>query len=434
MSEMSEMDMEREEQEEGRFLSEDFGLSIPAAPAEVAAPPRTVETVTLEIRTLQRQAQQIMLGYAVEIGRRLEEVKAILPHGQWGEYLKNEVDYSQSTANNFMRIYREYGAAQQSLFGGEAKSQAFANLTYTKALRLLAIPNEEEREQFMAEHDVESMSNRELDKALKEREEALEAANAAQEEADKLRQEKGLLQEQLDDQARVYEAKLTSAGVEADQLREKLRGSDLEVVEAKRKAREAQEALDKQRDKAQRLQDALSEANTSAQAAEDKHTRLVQELEELRNRPAEADTEAVEAARKAAIAEMEEKVNKAKDAKKKADDKRKAAEESLATAKKELDELKAKEPEVRELTQQEKDALVADAVEQARAADAERMQALEKQLAQADPDTATFKVLFTSWQETYGKMIEALERIKATDSGKAEKLQGAIRAVVEGMK
>ncbi len=53
--------------------------------------------------------------------------------------------------------------------------------------------------------------------------------------------------------------------------------------------------------------------------------------------------------------------------------------------------------------------------------------------AQADPDTATFKVLFTSWQEAYGKMIEALERIKVTDSDKAGKLQGAIRAVVEGM-
>ena len=420
MSKMSEIDMERAEREEGRILAADFGLTAPPAPVAVApAPPRTVETVTLEIRTLQRQAQQIMLGYAVEIGRRLEEVKAILPHGQWGEYLKNEVDYSQSTANNFMRIYREYGAAQQSLFGGEAKSQAFANLTYTKALRLLAIPNEEEREQFMAEHDVEGMSNRELDKALKEREEALEAANAAQEEAEKLRKEKGLLQEQLDDQARVYNAKLTSAGVEADQAR----------AEAQR----AKEAQEKATEKASKLQQALSEANTSVQSAEEEHARLLQELEDLKNRPAEADTEAVEAARKAAIAEMEEKVDKAKDAKKKADDKRKAAEESLAAAKKELEELKSKGPEVRELTQEEKDALVAGAVEQARAADAERVQALEKQLAQADPDTATFKVLFTSWQETYGKMMEALERIKATDSGKAERLQGAIRAVVEGM-
>ena len=49
------------------------------------------------------------------------------------------------------------------------------------------------------------------------------------------------------------------------------------------------------------------------QAAEEEHTRLLQELEELRNRPTEADTAAVEAARQAAIAEMTEKVDKAKD-------------------------------------------------------------------------------------------------------------------------
>ena len=413
MSTMSEMDMEREQMEEGRILSADFGLSVPPTPAEVApAPPRTVETVTLEIRTLQRQAQQIMLSYAVEIGRRLEEVKAILPHGQWGDYLKNEVDYSQSTANNFMRIYREYGAAQQSLFGGEAKSQAFANLTYTKALRLLAIPDEEEREQFMTEHDVGSMSNRELDKALKEREEALEAAAAAQDEAQGARREADRLREELAGQAQVYKAKLTSAEVEAKQ------------------ARDAQE---KATAKAQRLQDALSKANTSAQAAEAEHTKMLQELEELRKRPAEADTEAVEAARKAAIEEMTGKVDKAKEAKKKADTARKAAEEALAAAQKELADLKAKGPQVRELTPEEIQAMTAGEVEKVQAATTERMQALEKQLAQADPDTATFKVLFTSWQETYGKMLEALERIKATDSDKAGKLQGAIRAVVEGM-
>lgn len=413
MSTMSEMDMERQEMEEGRILSADFGLSVPPAPAEVApAPPRTVETVTLEIRTLQRQAQQIMLGYAVEIGRRLEEVKAILPHGQWGDYLKNEVDYSQSTANNFMRIYREYGAAQQSLFGGEAKSQAFANLTYTKALRLLTIPDEEEREQFMAEHDVGNMSNRELDKALKEREEALEAAAAAQDEAQGARREADRLREELAGQAQVYKAKLTSAEGEAKQ------------------ARDAQE---KAVAKAQRLQDALSEANTSAQAAEAEHTKMLQELEELRKRPAETDTEAVEAARKAAIEEMTGKVDKAKEAKKKADTARKAAEEALAAAQKELAELKAKEPQVRELTPEEIQAMTAGEVEKAQAATTERMQVLEKLLAQADPDATTFKVLFTSWQETYGKMMEALERIRATDSDKAGKLQGAIRAVVEGM-
>ncbi len=434
---MSDMDvrMMGDEPDDGKLLSEEYGVGGPPTVSEgVKLPVRTAGAVALEIRALQHQAQGIILGYAIEIGRRLEEAKAMLPHGEWGAWLKRELGYSPSTAQNFMKVFREYGDNQQSLFGGVPKSQTFGNLTYSKALRLLAIPDEEERAQFAAENDVEHMTTRELDEALKARDAALEEAAAAREDAKDIRREVHRLQEQMSDQARVYEAKLTSAGVEADQLREKLRGSDLEVVEAKRKAREAQEAFDKQRDKAQRLQDALSEANTSAQATEEEHARLVQELEELRNRPAEANTEAVEAARKAAIDEMTEKVEKAKDAKKKADEKRKAAEEALAAAKRELEEVKAKKPEVRELTQEEKDALVAGAVEQARTADSERVRALEKQLAKADPDTAAFEVLFNSWQEIFGKMMETFARIKASDSGKAERVQNAVRAAVDRLK
>ena len=316
-----------------------------------------------------------------------------------------------------MRVFREYGSDQQSLFGGEAKSQTFGRLTFSQALSLLVIPDEDEREKFVLENDVEHMSVRELNEALKARDEAEEKAVAAEDEARRLRQEAERLQGQLAGQAQVYEAKLTSAGVEADQ--------------ARAAAKAAQDALDKQRDKAQRLQDALSEANTSAQAAEEEHARLTQELEELRNRPAEADTAAVEAARQAAIAEMTEKVDKAKDAKKKAEEKRKAAEESLEAAQKELADLKAKGPEVRELTQEEKDALTAEAVERIKAENAERMQALEKQLSKADPDTTTLMVLFKGWQETYTKMWETLHRIEAADSDKAQRLQGGIRKALE---
>ena len=359
---MSEMELT-----EGQLLSQDFGVGGPPATAGDAPlqdSGKTPDILAAEIRTIKSQTGRMVLNASIEVGRRLTEAKAKLPHGSWGEYLKNEVDYSPSQAQNLMRVFREYGSDQQSLFGGEAKSQTFGSLTFSKALSLLAIPDEDEREKFVLENDVEHMSVRELNEALKARDEAEEKAVAAEDEARRLRQEAERLQGQLAGQAQVYEAKLTSAGVEADQ--------------ARAAAKAAQDALDKQRDKAQRLQDALSEANTSAQAAEEEHARLTQELEELRNRPAEADTAAVEAARQAAIAEMTEKVDKAKDAKKKAEEKRKAAEESLEAAQKELADLKAKGPEVRELTQEEKDALTAEAVERIKAESAERMQALEK--------------------------------------------------------
>ena len=409
---------------EGKCLSEQFGVGGPSEVKEEAPPPvRTVEVVTLEIRTLQRQAQQVVLGYAIEIGRRLEEVKAMLPHGRWGDYLKNEVAYSQSTAQNFMRIFREYGASQQSLFGGVANSQALGNLTYTKALQLLAIPDAEDRERFAIENDVEHMSVRELNEALKARDEAEEKAAAAQDEAGRLEKRVLHLQEEIAGQAQVYEAKLTSAGVEAEQ--------------ARAAAKAAQDALDKQRDKAQRLQDALSEANTSAQAAEEEHARLLQELEELRSRPVdvavEVDEKAVEAAREAAVAEMTEKVNKAKAAAKKAKSDRQAAEDALADVQRQLDELKAKEPQVRELTQDEIQTMTAEAVSKARAEDLERVKALEKQLASADGDVAAFRVHYEAWQDHYNKMSGYLTKITNQEPERAENLHMAIKAVIERM-
>lgn len=63
---------------------------------------RDIQTVTTEIRTLHRQAQGMILNYAIEIGWRLKEAKSLLEHGEWGEWLENEVDFSRSTANNFM--------------------------------------------------------------------------------------------------------------------------------------------------------------------------------------------------------------------------------------------------------------------------------------------------------------------------------------------
>ncbi len=143
----------------------------------ITVQPRNIQTVTTEIRTIVRQTQQVMLSAAIEIGRRLTEAKGMVPYGEWGSYLRDEVEFSQSSANNFMRLFEEYGDRQESLFSVD--SQALENLPYTKALRLLAIPAEE-RAEFAAEHDVENLSTRELEKAIRERDDALAAKTAAE--------------------------------------------------------------------------------------------------------------------------------------------------------------------------------------------------------------------------------------------------------------
>lgn len=133
---------------------------------------RSISTVTAEIVAISNQAAQMAYMSMVEIGRRLVEVKELVPHGEWGDYLKNEVKFSHRTANNFMQIY------ERSLTVNN--SQTFANLGYSHIVKLLSLPDEE-LEEFAEGHDVGNMSVRQLDQAIKERDAArAEAADSRQ--------------------------------------------------------------------------------------------------------------------------------------------------------------------------------------------------------------------------------------------------------------
>lgn len=167
---------------------------------------RTLDMVAAEIRTFTCS----MLNNIIEIGRRMVEAKEMLPYGEFGTWIQQNTGYSPSTANNFMRIYNEYGAAQGSLFGAETECQTFGKLSYTKALALLALPAAE-REEFVESNDVESMSTRQLQQAIKER-------DAARQEAEGAALHIGEL-EQARDKA---EEELAKAEAEAATLREKI--------------------------------------------------------------------------------------------------------------------------------------------------------------------------------------------------------------------
>ena len=127
---------------------------------------RDINTVAAEIRIIQGQVRAVALEGAIEIGRRLVEAKELLPHGEWGAWLKEEFEYSQPTASRLMTLYNEYGADQSSLFGAESKYSTLNNLSVSKALRLIAIPAEE-REEFAEEHKVEELTTRKLDELVK---------------------------------------------------------------------------------------------------------------------------------------------------------------------------------------------------------------------------------------------------------------------------
>ena len=65
---------------------------------------RPIEVITQEINFYKLQAGNAI----IEIGKRLHEAKLTLPHGAWGAWLQNEVEFSERTAQNFMRIAKEY--------------------------------------------------------------------------------------------------------------------------------------------------------------------------------------------------------------------------------------------------------------------------------------------------------------------------------------
>lgn len=266
---------------------------------------RTTEVIAIEINAIKDQTKRIFLSASIEIGRRLVEAKTLLPHGEWGIWLKDTVDYSQSTANNLMRVFEEYGSEQLSLFGGDTKSQAFENLSYSQAIALLVLPGEE-REQFIEQNNVEDMSTRELQDAIKERKQAIkdkEAAEKAAAKAEKaVEQERKAreklekqqtdhaaivqsLQEQLDAAQAASASGDDSAAAEAEEAAEKLRGdlakSDEQLLESQKRVKELEEAL-----KAKPV-----EVATATQTVYETPPEVLQELEALRKKAASATGE-----------------------------------------------------------------------------------------------------------------------------------------------
>lgn len=272
---------------------------------EVQAECRNIDVVTAEIKTICMQAKALALTYAIEVGRRLEEAKAMLPHGEWGTWLKERTEFSQSTANNLMRLYHEYGNEQIGFFGGEMNSQTLGKLTYTKALKLLALP-EEDREAFVEENDVENMSTRELEKAIKERDEALRKASKADE---------------VEQAYKIATDKLT-------QMEIALKNSKTQAETAQAEADRLAKQVEKAKESEKRAKDRYELLKNNPQLSDEAMAKI----------KAEADAEAAKAYKK----ELEEKLFEANQKLRAAERAKEDAEWEKKKAQAELKEIKAK--------------------------------------------------------------------------------------------
>lgn len=276
---------------------------------------RTVADVTRDIRIKTGQ----FLMDAIDIGRLLFEAKAMVPAGQWSKYIEEELPFSHSWANNYMRLYKELGKDQLSLF---ADSQAIGNLRPTQALELLALPAEE-REDFVQTHDVENMSTRELHQAIRELDEAKKAQQEAEERAAEAEASLEDAQQAAENRIRQLEQAAKDEKTVTNAMRS--RAEMAEKAQAVAQKRES-EALEKAADLKKKLDAAKAE------------------VEKLRKSPVIPDDlmksmqkEAEEFAAQKAAADLQKKVEAAEDAARKAQQERQKAEESARSAREQLE-------------------------------------------------------------------------------------------------
>lgn len=233
----------------------DLGRLIAQTMAQPAGG-RTIEAITGDILEAKRTGGEAILT----IGRCLIEAKDLLPHGEWLPWLTERVEFSPRTAQNFMRLAREW-----------TNTQTLADLGASKALSLLALPPEE-REQFMEENNVIDMSARQLEAAIKERDEARIDAADAQKSAMKLREALAAMQQERQ-----------VADQEVQKLTEELDELKARPVEVAVETVVDQEAIDKARDEARaEMQAKLDKAREAAAKARDRQKQAEASVEILK--------------------------------------------------------------------------------------------------------------------------------------------------------
>ena len=189
---------------------------------------RTPEVIAAEINSIKEQTRKVVLYNSIEIGRKLVEAKELVPHGEWGNWLEEAVDYSKSTANNLMKIFEEYGSDQITLLDDNLKSQAFGNLNYSQAVLLLGLPSDD-REKFVEENKVDEMSTRELKKAIDD----LKKANKEKDNALTERDEAIEKLSALEESNRILEETFNEGAEERNSLEEKVKELEKEIEEVK---------------------------------------------------------------------------------------------------------------------------------------------------------------------------------------------------------
>ena len=223
---------------------------------EIVQEDRSLEEIAQSIlRTKAKVQREVVEGFA-QMGRDLKEAKSKVPYGEWGRWLAENVNFSERHAQDLMRIADEYN---------EHMSDSLMSLSITQATALLGL-TAEQKEEFVATHDMEAITTDELKAKVKELKEQL---TGKQQTIDGLMEEVAQLSTADTD---------SEAEKELAELHAQLRAAEERAAEAEAKAAEkaedAVQARMKLGDGEQARIDAKAEATKARQEKAQLETKL----------------------------------------------------------------------------------------------------------------------------------------------------------------
>lgn len=225
-----------------------------------------IDNLTAEILILKQQTAQNI----IEIGKRLITVKESLPHGEFGKYLAEKVDFTDRTAQKFIKVAEEF-----------ANTNTYSDLPVSKLYALLDLPPEE-REDFIKSNPVDEMSTRELQKVIKEKQNLEEKLKESKEFGAKAHELAHIRGEERDKALKTLEKEKESSQKSIYNLQKS-------IIEANKQLSIAKESGNNE--DIERLQTSLQESQNDLDAS----AKRIDELEEkLKDKPIDVTETVIE--------------------------------------------------------------------------------------------------------------------------------------------
>lgn len=212
-----------------------------------------LDSLAVQARTCVLSARMNLL----QLGRVLTEAKPLVPHGQWEAWVKTNAQMSTRAAQSYMQAYATFGLDPD-----------IAKLGTAKTMKLLPL-TDEQRETLFAENDVDTMSTRQLDEAIKKQKEKLiqEARTEVQMEIEKERKARIAAEQRASDMetksfSLEYETRLKEAEEKVKETQAVINRFDEEWEKTKQENIKLRQELEEQQEVIEEQQEEYNRAQT----------------------------------------------------------------------------------------------------------------------------------------------------------------------------